>query len=63
MLELAINDFKAGYTNVFKDLNEDTLLMIKQIRGFWQRDKNYKKEPNGNHRTEKYKTDHGKFTD
>lgn len=33
MLELAINDFKAGSTNVFKDLKENILLMIKQMVG------------------------------
>lgn len=33
MLELAINDFKAGSTNVFKDLKENILLMIRQMVG------------------------------
>lgn len=31
LLELAINNFKAAFTNVFKDLKETVLIMIKQM--------------------------------
>lgn len=31
LLELAINDLKAAFTNVFKDLKENVLIMIQQM--------------------------------
>lgn len=57
VLELAINDFKGDFTNVFKDLKENVLIMIKQMGDFRKEIKIIKKNKMEN------RTYHGKSTD